>query len=146
MTLEEHSKLGIDYFNNTWDLIDKLDRNSEDDLIMIHYAHASRLHWELSGAPLLNLVRGDWQISRVYCILGLGESALYHATSCYTKTINNNIADFDLVFAYECMANAYKVLGNEKLMKEHLDLGYQLINQVQNEDNKEYCRSELDKI
>jgi|LGOV01.1.fsa_nt_gb hypothetical protein len=146
MNLDEHRKLGVYYFNSTWDLIEKLDRNKDEDERMIHYAHASRLHWELSGAPILNLVRGDWQISRVYSLLGLGESALYHAQSCYTKTINNKIGDFDLVFAYECMANAYKVLGNEELMKENLELGYKSIDQVKKDTNKEYCKSELDNI
>ena len=146
MTLEEHKKLGIAYFNSTWDLLDKANRTKDEDLKMIHFAHASRFHWEQSGAPILNLVRGDWQVSRVYSVLGLGESALYHANTCYKKTIENKIGDFDLVFAYESMANAYKVLNNKKLMNEYLDLGYISIDQVKKDDDKKYCLTELDNI
>lgn len=146
MTLEEHKKLGITYFNSTWDLLDKTDRNKDEDAKMIHFAHGSRLHWELSGAPVLNLVRGDWQISRVYAVLGLGESALYHAKRCLTKTIDNNIGDFDLVFAHECMANAYKVTGYQKGMNEHLELGFESVDQVEKDGDKEYCKGELENI
>lgn len=146
MTKEDHKKLGITYFNKTWDFIDQKNRSKESDLQMIHFAHASRLHWELSGAPMINIVRGEWQISHVYSILGMGESALYHATYCLEETIKNNFGDFDLVFAYEAMAFAYKVLGNDALMNKHLELGYSAIDGCKKQDDQKYCKSELDKI
>ena len=146
MTKEEHKKLGIEYFNKTWDLIDKKDKTLGDRMQMIHYSHSSRLHWELSGAPLLNIVRGDWQISHVYSILDMGESALYHAQFVYDMTLKNEYKDFDLVFAYEAMAYAYKVLGDRILMKEYLDKGYESIKQVSTTDDKTYCKSQLDII
>lgn len=146
MTKEEYKKLGITYFNKTWDLIDKTDRTLEDDLMMINYTHSSRLNWELSGAPLLNIVRGEWQISHVYSLLNMGESALYHAKYVFDKTIENGFDGFDLVFAYEAMAFAYKVLGNESFMNEFLEKGYNSIAQVPKQGDKDYCKSELDKI
>lgn len=146
MTLEEHKNLGIKYFNSTWDLIDKDIRTKEEDARMIHYAHASRLHWDLSGAEVLNIVRGDWQISRVYSILGMGESAMYHAKLCHDKTIQNHIGDFDLVFAYECMASAFKILGDSLHMNEYLMLGYRAIDHVKDLEDQKYCKRELDNI
>ena len=146
MTFNEHKKLGIEFFNTTWDYLDKPNRTKGDNIEMIHYAHSSTLHWQLSGAPILNIVRGLWQISRVYSVLNMGESALFHAKTCYEKTIANNIDDFDLVFAHECMANAYKVLGEQKLMSKHINLGYHAIDQVTKQGDKNYCKSELDNI
>lgn len=146
MTLEEHKKLGMSYFNQVWDLIDKKDRSKDEDLLMLHYAHASRLHWGLSGAPVVNLVRGDWQVAKVYALLGLGESALLYARSCHDKTIHNKIGDFDLVFAHEIMAHAFKVLQDFDSMKKHLELGYQSIDQVHSQEDKDYCKTELDKL
>ena len=146
MTKEDHKKLGITYFNKTWDYLDKPNRSNEDDLEMLHFAHASRLHWELSGAPILNLIRGEWQISRVYATLNLAASALKHATYVHDKTLENNIGDFDLVFAHECMANAYKLLGNHEAMIHHLELGYKAIDQVDKMGDKDYCKTELDNI
>ncbi|AIO19551.1 hypothetical protein KQ51_01675 [Candidatus Izimaplasma bacterium HR1] len=146
MTLEDHKKLGISYFNKTWDYLNKKNRNNEDDLKMIHYVHASRFHWQMSGAPILNIVRGDWQVSRVYSVLKMGESALIHAKACYKQTIENNIGDFDLVFAYESMAHAYQILHDLDNMNKYLELGYNAIDQVEKDEDKEYCKSELDNI
>ena len=36
---------------------------------MIHAAHASRYHWSQVGTKA-NLARGEWQVSRVYTVLG----------------------------------------------------------------------------
>ena len=113
---------------------------------MIHCAHTSALHWQLSGAPVLNIVRSEWQISRVYSVLNMRESALFHAKACHDKTIENKIGDFDLVFAHDCMAFAYKVSGNIELMNKHLEFGYKSIDQVEKQDDKDYCKSELDNI
>ncbi len=146
MTKEDHKKLGINFFNKTWEYIDKIDRTEKDNLEMISLAHTSKVHWQLSGAPVLNLVRGDWQISRVYSILGMGESALKYAFNCYKETVENNIGDFDLVFAHECMAFAYKILGNKTEMNKHLELGYKAIDQVEKQGDKDYCKTELDNI
>lgn len=146
MTKEEHKSLGIKYFNKTWDYIDKKDRTIEDDLQMMNYAHASRLNWELSGAPLLNIVRGEWQVSRVYSLLGMGEAALVHAQYCCDKTLEEKFSGFDLVFAHEAMAFAYKVLGRFEDMEAELALGYAALDQVEKQGDKDYCKSELDNI
>lgn len=146
MTNEEHKKLGITYFNKTWDYIDKTDRTKDEDLEMLHYASASRLHWQLSGAPTLNLVRGDWQVAKVHVILGLKDSAMAFAKSCYDKTIENSFGDFDLVFAHEIMAHAYRINNDLDNMEKHIKLGYEAVDQVEKEGDKKYCISQLDLI
>lgn len=146
MNKDMHKKLGIEFFNKTWDYIDLKERNIDQELEMIHYAHASSLHWQLAGGTSLNKVRGEWQISRVYSLLNMGESALRHAKACFHSTIENKIDDFDLVFAYECMAHAYLILGKEELMNEYLDEAYKAIDQVKKKADKDYCKSELDNI
>ncbi|MFW9874344.1 MAG: hypothetical protein ACFFG0_14660 [Candidatus Thorarchaeota archaeon] len=71
---------------------------------MIHTVHASRYHWGIlvseGKSTQLNLQRAEWIISRVYSVLGKGESAIYHAKMCLEITEKNNIGDFDLAFAY----------------------------------------------
>ena len=45
--------------------------------------HASRFHWgEAPECKPENLARGEWQVSRVYTVLGLAEPALRHALRC----------------------------------------------------------------
>ena len=78
---------------------------------MVHTAHASRYHWNQVGQAL-NFQRGEWLLSRVYCVLGRGEEALRYARSCLKLTEDNGIGDFDLAFAYEAMTRSHAVAGN----------------------------------
>lgn len=144
MTQEEHKKLGIKYFNSTWDLIDKKDRTPEDNLEMIQSAHKSQHHWRHGGGTPLNLARGEWQISHMYAVLGMGEPALNHAFSYKAQVEENNIGDFDLVFVYEALAFAYKLLGMEEEKNQALEKGYKLIDQVEKKGDKDYCKTQLD--
>lgn len=142
---DQHKKLAIQYFNETWNLIDKTDRNREDDLLMIHMAHASRYHWGEVGTPL-HFLRGEWQVSRVYALVGLGESALYHAQHCLDMCLANNIGDFDLAFAHEALARAHMVLGQEDKKLSHLRQAEQAAEHIAKQGDKDYLLSELQTI
>ncbi len=144
MDQKEMRTIAVQSFNAVWGLIDKEDRTKEDELEMIQLAHKSLHYWIQSGGTPLNIVRGEWMISHVYSILSLGEAALYHAKECYEGTLDNDIKDFDLVFASEAMAYAYKVLGEDGLKDKYLEEGYNNIDQVEKEGDKNYCISQLD--
>jgi hypothetical protein len=138
-------KFAIDCFNGTWDLLDKQNRTPEDEFNMIHMAHASRYHWGEIGSPL-NLARGDWQISRVYAVLGQGENALRFAKSCLQLCLEHKINDFDLAFAYEATTRAYAILGDVKMFTKHFDMAKESGKKIAKSDDKKYFFEELDKI
>lgn len=146
MDQNDHKQLGITLFNKTWNFIDMTTRSVEENFEMIHTAHASRLHWELAGGSDLNLARGEWLIAKVYNTLNRGHSALLHAKESLRLVEKNQYGDFDLVFAYEAVATAYKILGDNQKKKLYLDLGYKALQKVEKIEDKEYCKSELDKI
>lgn len=77
MTGDER-ELAIALFNETWALLDNPERTPEADDRMIHAAHASRFHWDNVGTDE-NRAIGEWQVSRVYAVLGRPEPALFHA-------------------------------------------------------------------
>lgn len=140
-----HRKFAVNCFNGTWDLLEKADRSPEDDAGMIHMAHASRYHWGQIGTPL-NFARGDWQISRVYAVLGQGENALAYAQSCLQLCTDNQIGDFDLAFAYEAAARAFAILGDAEMKEKHLTLAKEAGEAIAKEDDKKYFLSELETI
>jgi hypothetical protein len=140
-----HRKFAVDCFNGTWDLIEKQDRTSQDDARMIHIAHASRFHWGEIGTPL-NFVRGDWQISRVYAILGQGLNALFYAESSIRLCIDYQISDFDLAFAYESAARANALLENLEEMNKFLALANEAGQAIEKADDRKYFFSELETI
>jgi hypothetical protein len=107
--LTDHRQLGVDYFNETWRLLESRD----DDDRMLHMAHASRFHWgEAPECKAENLARGEWQVSRVYTVLGRGEPAIWHARRCLAHCEDNGIGDWDLAYAYEALARAHAVAGD----------------------------------
>jgi hypothetical protein len=117
---EFHKQQAVDLFNAVWTFMEKADRSVEDDDAMIHAAHASRHHWAQVGEAA-NLARGEWQVSRVYCVLGRGEPALYHAGRCLAICEQHGIGDWDLAFAYESLARAHAVAGNVADSCDNLD-------------------------
>ena len=110
-----HRRLGVDLFNFTWTLIEKADRTPAEIDTMIHAAHASRYHWSKAGTTV-NLGRGEWQISRVYAVLGRAEPALWHAKRCVAyaeeAAAKGETEDWDLASAYEAMARSHAINGD----------------------------------
>ncbi|MGZ5288444.1 MAG: hypothetical protein ACXWE5_03075 [Actinomycetota bacterium] len=104
-------QLAVDLFNATWELLDAPDRSPDDDLRMLHMAHASRHHWAQVGEPV-NLARGEWQVSRVYAVLGRAAPARFHGERCLEICEEHGIGDFDLAYAYEALARAAAVAGD----------------------------------
>jgi hypothetical protein len=115
-----HRTLAITLFNETWRLIEKDDRGPDEDALMVHQAHASLYHWLMVGTPA-NAARGEWQVSRVYCVLGRPEPALYHARRVLDICERNGIGDWDLGFAYEALARAYAVAGAAEESRRHVE-------------------------
>jgi hypothetical protein len=111
--LEEHTEraLATRLFNRVWDLLDQPARTADEDELMLNMAHASLYHWVRGGEPV-NEARGEWQVARVYAVLGRGEPALHHSRRSLAVCEGHGIGDFDLAFAYEALSRANKVAGH----------------------------------
>jgi hypothetical protein len=142
---EYHREEAVKCFNGTWDLIDNKNRTHADDVNMIHMAHASRYHWGQIGTAL-EFSRGEWQISRVYSLLRMGESALSHAREALGLCRENGIGDFDLAFGYEAMARAYSILGNHDDKATYMAKAIEAAMAVAKEDDRKYVESEISTI
>ncbi len=140
-----HNYMATKLFNDTWTLLDKENRSSEDDILMIHTAHASLYHW-LQFGQAKNFSIGEWQVSRVYAELEMGQSALKHGLANIDLCKKNNISGFELGYAYESVARAYKILGEDNLKEEYLKLAYSETENIQDADEKEYLISDLKTI
>ena len=107
--MSEERQLGVDLFNEVWRLME----SRADDDRMLHAAHASRYHWgEAEESTPENLARGEWQVSRVYTVLGRAEPAIWHACRCLEHCEQNVIGDWDLAYAYEALARAHALAGD----------------------------------
>ncbi len=140
-----HKKLAVNLFNTTWSLMDKSDRTKEEDDEMIHSAHASRYHWGKVGNHI-HFERGEWQISRVYSVLKMVESAIYHGQRCLDICLEHKIGDFDIAFAYESLARAYAIKEDKGKVVEYRKLEKEAGEKIAKKKDKKYFFSELDNI
>jgi hypothetical protein len=140
-----HKQQGVQLFNEVWNYIEKHERSQQDIDFMIHAAHASRHHWGKVGKPV-NFARGEWQISRVYAVIGRPEPALYHATRCLEICEEHGIGDFDIAYAYESLARAHAVAGNEPEMARHLALAKEAAKVVIEEDDRDLLNADLNTV
>jgi hypothetical protein len=137
-----HRQLAVSLFNQVWDYLDMPERTLEEDDFMIHAAHASRYHWGEIGSSL-EFERGEWQISRVYATVGHADAARYHAERCLAICQANDIADFDIAFAYEAMARAYALAGDAGQRDAFIAKAKSAGEQIEDKDNRDYFFSEL---
>ncbi len=142
---ENHKHFAVNCFNQTWDLMEKSNRSQEETDRMIHAAHTSRYHWEFVGEAV-NIARGEWLISRVYAILNRVEPCLYHAERCMKITLDNNLKDFDLAFAYEAMARACSLGSDEIVAEEYLTAARDAGAEIEDINDRKYFFSELESI
>ena len=143
----DHRQLGVDLYNYTWTLLEKEDRTRDDDDEMLSATHASAYHWSrAAGAGPQNAARSQWQISRVNAVLGRGEAALYHAERCLEHCTENGIGDWDLAAAYEALARAHKVAGNDAEFRRNLELGRDALAQIADKEDSEHIAEDFDSL
>lgn len=140
-----HRWFASDLFNRTWELIDKPDRTPAEDDEMIAAAMGSRYHWGTVGQPI-NFATGDWQISRVYAVLGQGENALHFGQRCLALCKEHNLGAFDLAYAYEAIARAHALLDNPDDRDHHITLARATGQDIDDDEDRELLMSDLDQI
>ena len=144
MTPEKERQLAVDLFNHAWTLMELDARTAEQDDELIHAAHASRHHWAAVGTPA-NLARGEWQLSRVYTVLGRAEPALHHARRClaYCEANPDALEDWDLPYAHEALARAHALAGEADEVGRHAAQARELSARVAGAKDREHLEADL---
>ncbi|HEY6566404.1 MAG TPA: hypothetical protein VI341_02705 [Actinomycetota bacterium] len=135
-------QLAVALFNETWGLLETEDRTHAQDERMVNAAHASRYHWERAGGPE-QLAVGDWQISRVYSVLGRTEPALHHAGEALTRAQEHEVPTWVLASAHEGMARASAVAGDLERARSHADEARRLANTIDDTDDRQVVLDDL---
>jgi hypothetical protein len=138
-------RLAAGLFNAVWDLLECEDRSVDDDDRMLHMAHASRHHWGRVGGSE-HLARGEWQRSRVYCVLGRAEPALHHARRVLEVCEAHGLRDFDLAFAYEALARASAVAGDAGTARTMTERALAAAEDIADDEDRRIVMADLDTI
>lgn len=146
-SVSDERLLAAQLFNQTWRLMEQQHRTVDDDDRMIHAAHASRYHWgQVAEATPAHLARGEWQISRVYALLGRAEPALHHAQRVLDICQQNGIADWDLAFAYEALARACAVAGDAGQARHYTDQALAATRNIADDEDRALVLADLQTI
>jgi tetratricopeptide (TPR) repeat protein len=131
-------------FDEARRLMEQENRTREDNDRMTHAAHASRYHWgQVPDATQAHLARGEWQISRVYAVLGRSEPALHHARRMLEICRHHGISDRDLAFAYEALARAHAVAGEAGKARYYTDEALAAAKDIAADDDRARVLAEL---
>jgi hypothetical protein len=142
ITPEQTRRLAVDLFNQVWRMMERDDRTVDDDDRMLHAAHTSRWLWGEVGEPV-NLARGEWQVSRVYTVLGRPEPALHHAQRCLEICNEHGIGDFDLAYAHEALARAHALAGDRDRALASRRAAERAADQIADADDRELLDRDL---
>jgi len=146
-SVSDQRLLAAQLFNETWRLMEQENRSRDDDDRMIHTAHASRYHWgQAAEATPAHLARGEWQISRVYTVLGRPEPALHHARRVLDICREHGIGDWDLAFAYEALARASAVAGDAAQARGYTDQALAAAREIASGDDRAILLADLETI
>src|SRR5512146_1014191 len=145
-TLDEaHEHFAKTINGRVWELLQKPDRSRSENDEMLHAAHACTYHWKFAGAAV-HQQRGEWLISHVHVVLGHANEALRHAERCFELTQANKdlMKDFDIAYAFEGLARAHAMLGDEKMAGEFLYLAEQAGNGIADEEDRSIFMNDFD--
>lgn len=141
-----HRQLAVDFYNQTWALMRQSSRTADEDARMMQLAHASCLHWSFVGDAQNQLI-GEWQIARVYSVLGgspgFGGMALYHARRCLAIAEANKTTGFFLGAAFESMARALAVNGDHDEAWKYIGHAKDVLAELSDPEEKEILEKDI---
>jgi len=146
ISTEARVQLAKSLFNRVWELMEKQGRTRAEDEAMVQAAFASRFHWGeagVEGKPV-NFARGEWLISRVYAVLGRAEPGLHHALRCLEWCEEHALSAFDFGYAWEAVARAAGVVGDEQGKGEALEKAREYCGRVEEGEDRGFLEGDLE--
>lgn len=140
VTLQEAQKeFAVKSNGRVWELLGKAERSQTEEDELLYAAHASCFHWLQVGTGVHHQ-RGEYLIAKVYINLGVAERALHHAHRCLalTQQHTEEMKDFDVAYAYECMARAQAMSGHREEALKFYRLAQQAGEVISNAGDKKY--------
>ncbi len=109
---DQQRGFAVQYFNQTWDLIDQVQRTPADDRRMLTLAMASRALWDDIGGDE-QWYTGDWQVAHVAALTGHADLSLDFAAAAYERAAEADVPLWMKASTCEGLARAHAAAGHE---------------------------------
>lgn len=142
-----HKYFSVNCFNSAWDLIDKTERNPQEEEDMIRLSLASHYHWtqrddySSTGASI-----GHWQTARIYAILGQAENARRYGQLCLEASQAEGVPPFFLGYAYEALARAEATGEDREKSEAFIDKAKTVAERIQKPEDRKQLLDDLETI
>lgn len=136
--------MAADFFNRAWELLEG-ERTPGQDQELLATALASWLHWQRVGLPVNHAV-AEWQVSRVYAVLGDADRAEAHARVGLEIAEGAALGPFYAGYAFESLARAAAVAGDGERRGRWLDQARAAAEQIVDADERAALLGDLETI
>lgn len=137
---DERIQMAKDTFNETWGYLDKDSRTPEDDHAMLGSTLTSWYLWRQVGDAKNHCI-SDWQVARVFAVLGEGALAKRFAQASLDGA--GDLGASYVGFAHEALARAAKVLGDSDALATHKEAAEALLDEIDDEESRELLVGDL---
>jgi hypothetical protein len=139
-----HKYFSAECFNRAWDYIDKPIRKEGEDDSMLQLSLASLWHWkQRKDCMPTNLSIGYWQVSRVYALLRQADNARRYGKLCLEAAKGEEVLPYYRGAAYEALARAEMVAGNQDEMEKYLIQAHQIAASLPDPEGKKMLLKDL---
>jgi hypothetical protein len=138
-----HRRFAAEAFDETWTLLALAERKKDQVERMIHCSHAALYHLQkVPGIDAKSLVKGYWQLARVYAAAGQGVVARSYAFRCMDDAMASE-DPFLLAIACEALGRAAAVLGDGVERDRQAAIGKEYAAQILDPDTRAFCDDNL---
>lgn len=142
---EARAAIARELFNQAWDLLERTDRSPEDDLAMLGRALGSWALWRRVGEPRNHAV-GDWQVSRVFAVLGDPAWAMRYAESGLEICRSRGLGPYLEACAWESVARAAGLAGDTGRRDQAVAAAREAADRVEDPDDRLLVLDDLETI
>jgi hypothetical protein len=139
---DQQRGFAVDYYNQTWDLIDQVDRSSADDRRMLTLAMASRALWDGIGGDEQQIT-GDWQVAHVAALTGHADLSLDFAAAAYERAADADVPLWLKASTCEGLARAHAAADHEAERYAWVVKARELLERVDDADDRVLIEGQL---
>ncbi len=139
---DQQRSLAVQYFNQTWDLIDQSGRTPADDRRMLGLAMASRALWDDIGGNE-QWITGDWQVAHVAALTGHADLSLDFAAAAYERASQADVPLWMRASTCEGLARAHAAAGHAAERDAWVLKARELLEQVDDAEDRSLIEGQL---
>lgn len=141
---EAHHFFAIKSNNEAWQLIEKTDRNNDENDSLIRAAQTSLYHW-LQSEKTVHHQRAYWLLSHCYALIKQSNEAQFYAEKCYQLTKTEKVEIFDQAYCYEALSRVEKLKGNQDNAHAYQQLALDIADEIKNDEDKTIFMSDINR-